>query len=328
MDEKVKTTSLIMMSLLISSVTVPAFAEVSNFNTNDSQYDAINDEIVFSGIVDDNSDLLVTIVIRDQKNKFVLLSQAIILSDYTYEKTIKINEKFSLDGRYNATAFITNMTLGKSVNFEFVYDGFPDTLVDNEPIPEVNQPSIATTNVIEDALIENTIVGEITNTVIETQSFVDSTKNPKDYVDRYYNEESYRKWFDKNYPNFTIEEAVGYVPIETIIENNNEVLVTPIANAVLMSPSVTINDELGENELSQMIFAIAGMGVLLGAVYGIRSKFDGKINVNVKKPNRIMRKLFSPIISQEPLDMIKNRLAKGEINVEEYTDIRNALKNE
>jgi len=95
-----------------------------------------------------------------------------------------------------------------------------------------------------------------------------------------------------------------------------------------MSSNIPINNVLKEYEASQMFFAIVGMGLLLGVVYGIRSKFDGKINVNLKKPNLIKKKLFSPIIGQEPLDMIKKRLAKGEINVEEYTNIRNALKNE
>lgn len=40
-------------------------------------------------------------------------------------------------------------------------------------------------------------------------SFVDESKDPQSYIDRYNNEENYKEWFDKNYPNYTIEEAVG-----------------------------------------------------------------------------------------------------------------------
>lgn len=40
--------------------------------------------------------------------------------------------------------------------------------------------------------------------------FVDETKDPQFYVDRYNNEPSYREWFDENYPEYaSIYEAVG-----------------------------------------------------------------------------------------------------------------------
>ena len=42
--------------------------------------------------------------------------------------------------------------------------------------------------------------------------FVDPTKEPTYYLNRYYNEPAYKQWFDKNYPGLTIEEAVGYDP--------------------------------------------------------------------------------------------------------------------
>ena len=40
-------------------------------------------------------------------------------------------------------------------------------------------------------------------------SFVDPNKDPHHYINRYYNEKKYKEWFDRNYPNLTIEEAVG-----------------------------------------------------------------------------------------------------------------------
>jgi len=40
-------------------------------------------------------------------------------------------------------------------------------------------------------------------------SFVDPKKNPMHYVNRYVNEPKYKEWFEKNYPNMTIYEAVG-----------------------------------------------------------------------------------------------------------------------
>ena len=40
-------------------------------------------------------------------------------------------------------------------------------------------------------------------------SFVDPDKNPHEYLKRYLNESKYKDWFNRNYPNFTIYEAVG-----------------------------------------------------------------------------------------------------------------------
>jgi len=55
----------------------------------------------------------------------------------------------------------------------------------------------------------------------EIASFVDKTKDPQSYVDRYNNEASYKEWFDENYPDYTIHEAVGKrQPIPDWIKNN------------------------------------------------------------------------------------------------------------
>jgi len=40
-------------------------------------------------------------------------------------------------------------------------------------------------------------------------SFVDPKKGPQHYIDRYNKDKKYKEWFEKNYPNMTIEEAVG-----------------------------------------------------------------------------------------------------------------------
>jgi len=45
--------------------------------------------------------------------------------------------------------------------------------------------------------------------------FVDQKKDPQHYIDRYNKEKKYKAWFDKNYPNLTIEEAVGLKPTKT-----------------------------------------------------------------------------------------------------------------
>jgi len=50
-------------------------------------------------------------------------------------------------------------------------------------------------------------------------SFVDQSKDPQHYIDRYFNESKYKKWFDKNYPQYTsIYEAVGLEQPVQVIE--------------------------------------------------------------------------------------------------------------
>ena len=39
--------------------------------------------------------------------------------------------------------------------------------------------------------------------------FVDQNRDPHTYIERYVREEDYRDWFDRNYPDYTIYEAVG-----------------------------------------------------------------------------------------------------------------------
>jgi len=40
-------------------------------------------------------------------------------------------------------------------------------------------------------------------------SFIDTTLEPQYYIDRYNNEPTYKEWFDENFPDYTIYEAVG-----------------------------------------------------------------------------------------------------------------------
>ena len=43
----------------------------------------------------------------------------------------------------------------------------------------------------------------------KTLDFVDPNKDPRSYLRRYITEQTYKDWFDRNYPDYTIYEAVG-----------------------------------------------------------------------------------------------------------------------
>ena len=79
--------------------------------------------------------------------------------------------------------------------------------------------------------VEPKIVEEVDVNVKKTLNFVDSKKDPHEYLKRYLKEPKYKDWFNRNYPNNTIYDAVGlsisdYVSVKRELfpesETNNE----------------------------------------------------------------------------------------------------------
>ena len=62
-------------------------------------------------------------------------------------------------------------------------------------------------NVVED--VGPKIIEKVNDNVKRTLNFVDSKKNPYEYIKRYLKEPKYKDWFNHNYPNHTIYDAVG-----------------------------------------------------------------------------------------------------------------------
>ena len=53
------------------------------------------------------------------------------------------------------------------------------------------------------------IIEEGKTDVKQTLDFVDKNKDPYDYLKRYLKEPKYKDWFNRNYPDHTIYDAVG-----------------------------------------------------------------------------------------------------------------------
>ena len=82
----------------------------------------------------------------------------------------------------------------------------PEPIAEPEPLKEP-EPKQTT---------EEQTTEEQTTEELGLASFVDETKDPQSYVDRYENEASYKKWFDDNYSEYSsIYQAVGLeAPLE------------------------------------------------------------------------------------------------------------------
>lgn len=288
----------------------PVFAEISSLNVNDDIF-LKNDQILFSGTVEEGSPGLVTIVIRDLNDNFVLLTQATINHDNTFEKNVIVEDRFRENGFYTANGFILNMTKGISTEFTVSLNGVP---INNDDVSKS----------MDKQETKNLPIKEPEPTQISKSNyanFVDSSKDPSHYVERYYSEPTYKSWFDKNYPNYTIEEAVGYTEmteskIQQIIQNQ----IIPEAQASSMVEPVT--SETDNSDVAQISLAIAGVGILFGAVYGVKRQVDSNSRQISINKNTIRRKIINPIIGSNPKEIIQTRLAKGEITLEEYEKLK------
>ncbi|MFQ5440133.1 MAG: SHOCT domain-containing protein [Nitrosopumilaceae archaeon] len=351
-----KTKSILFLtSLILISNILPVFAEVTEIHLDNNSYQR-GDSINVKGTVSDDSSGLVTIVLRDPADKFVLLSQTIIQSNSSFEKNISINEKFQVPGKYNATAFVLNMTAGKTQSFNFntisVNENAEsnndsllsiselDSLFEEDSLSSISEldslleDDSEITNVVLDSspIVEENKMDINSNQLTENQSqvaeFVDKTKKPEYYLERYYNEPTYKSWFDRNYPNLTIEEAIGYNPPSEMNSNvaNANVVNEIIPEAEAISVDTSASEVQNNRDLAPMGLALGGLAILLGAVYGIKRKADtNSKNIHLNK-EKIKQKIISSISHSNPLSIIKTRLAKGEISIKEYEFLKQEIE--
>jgi len=135
-------------------------------------------------------------------------------SDYTCD---------SIGKCYLYTLHISNPRLNKSVqhnsNESELEKSTPDS---NSAESEINSISCGAGTVLDEntntCVLDHSVQNEPkqTNNVPEPEPkeselapFVDPNRDPQSYIDRYNNEPEYREWFDTNYPDMTIYEAVG-----------------------------------------------------------------------------------------------------------------------
>jgi len=87
-------------------------------------------------------------------------------------------------------------------------------------------------------------------------SFVDQTKDPQHYVERYTTEPSYKEWFDSNFPDYTIYEGIGITEDEylTILSSLEESSVESMETNELEKPVVTNTlENIGEIKIETTI---------------------------------------------------------------------------
>ena len=359
--------------LLFISAIVPAFAEVATIETNVEQF-LKGEKVKFSGTVEKNSKGVVTIVIRDGEDRFITLEQAVIDPDYTFHRTVLIDDKFASYGIYEANGFILSLEKGAETTFE-ISSKIPVKEIDEFPeliIPEIdgqvfenpiksnrhisfidkskdpqhyvdryynettykdwfdrNYPGITIEEAVgyEESKISNVQI-KAPEPPLPTQNipdFIDKSKDPQHYVDRYYNETAYKEWFDRNYPDTTIEEAVGYEEQSTLDTKITQIIqpeIIPRAEASSVISNLPTNEKTYVAEIS---LAIASLGILFGAVYGVKRKVDHNSKQISLNRNILQKKFLRPLIGNDPLAILKTRLAKGQISIQEYEKLKSKI---
>ena len=309
--------------LFLGLIINPAFAEVTSLQTNDELFYK-GDQIEFSGTVETNSVGLVTIVIRDLNDEFVLLTQATINPDDTFDKKVEVDKQFTENRDYTAIGFILNMTQGATTNFDVSFDDiqiitddkinerlnseirYDDLIIIEKPAePEKPAESIITTNTLD---------------------FIDHNKDPYYYVERYYSEPTYKSWFDRNYPGQTIEEYVGYV-----VDNTQKPTVAKLVNDEIIPEAQAssivqpIQNESDNSNIAEISLSIAALGILFGAVYGVKRQVDNNSKQISLNKHAIRKRILNPILGSNPKEILQTRLAKGEITLDEYEKLKTKL---
>ena len=311
--------------LFLGFFTNSVFAEVVSLQT-DNNLIYKGDQVHFLGTVESGSTGLVTIVIRDHNDEFVVLTQAIIDHDNSFEEKMVVKEQFIEHEEYTAIAFILNMTQGSTTNFKVTSNEFliskdlktdekMNLIIQNEQVGLFNK-STESIKAIEPVL--NNI----------ESSFVDPNKDSYHYVERYYSEPIYKSWFDRNYPGQTIEKYVGYEgninkiesPVQEII--SSEIIPQVQASSLLveLDPNQVNNSDIAEISLS-----IAALGILFGAVYGIKRQVDSNSKQISLNKDMLRKRILHPFLGPDPKKIIQTRLAKGEITLDEYEKLKTKL---
>jgi hypothetical protein len=179
--------------LLFSLISFSAFGEVVEITTDKSAY-YDGDTILVSGII--STELPVTsisVVIFDpDRSTFVAVAPAMSNADGSFSVSIHVGGP--LWGSYgNYPIQATSENTSKETVVEYLESTVSST---QEPTQEpIQEPTSNATPAPELKI---------------PARFVDESKSPQSYVDRYYNEINYKEWFDANYPQYSsIYEAVG-----------------------------------------------------------------------------------------------------------------------
>jgi hypothetical protein len=188
--------------LLISSF-VPVFATVYDFTTDESLYHK-GDQLTVSGTVSYDPEIpFVTIqIFTPGKSNFADFNTIPANLDGSFSTTFNVGgPTWTSDGIY-PIKITYDGNLEKSIQYQELSEPTP-----SEPEPTPSEPE-PTPSEPEPTPSEPSI--HFPTLKLQIPNFPALDKSPQYYIDRYNNEQSYKSWFDSQFPNNSIHDVVGY----------------------------------------------------------------------------------------------------------------------
>ena len=169
-----------------------------SLSTDKSDY-SYGDSLTVTGQVDtvEEGQFIVLQIINPTQSDIVIADQFLPTSQGSFSKTYPLEgPKLNLDGTYTLKIFYGEWF---ESTFQFKTEVTSDSSSESSSNPTTSSDSTPELKLqSEEKLKKKSIL-----------DFVDPNKDPQYYIDRYYNEPNYKEWFDRNYPDYTIEETVG-----------------------------------------------------------------------------------------------------------------------
>ncbi len=297
--------------VIASSMIIPAYADVLSFKTDKTFYGKTS-TIVFSGTVEeDDYGELVTIVIDDPSGEFVLLIQAFPDVDNKFQKSVDVGKFYTAAGIYNATAFITNKTNGKIVDFDIEKQRLI-VIPPSEPKSEPEQSQ-------EDETVSNTPTDQSSGTVTNEKSIQEKIKERIEAAKKLKELQSMPSQASENQVNQTTDNA----DVENTISGDNS------NDAEDESEPLPETTTSFDPNLLYIALSIAGAGGAGAVVYSMRNKSkprDYSSYFSSSEKTEVSEKPSAQSEDDYALMILKNRLAKGEITIDEFNELKKALK--
>ena len=196
---------LIFLSLIILSSFASVHGEVDIFFTDKSIYHK-NDQLNISGNVeyDPNIPFVTVQIFTPGKSGFADFKTFPVGSDGIFSATFHVGgPTWTTDGNYPI-----KVTYDGNMEKTIEYKEFSDEVAASSPEPEIP----AASSPEPEAIIISEHVSNFITLKFKIPNFPALDKPPQYYIDRYNNEQSYKNWFDSQFPNDSIEDVVGYSP--------------------------------------------------------------------------------------------------------------------
>ena len=205
-------TLVFLLSLLPIGYTF-AFGEVRDFSTNQSLYHD-DDQLQVTGNVSYDPDVsFVTIqIFTPGKSNFADFDTVSVNSDGSFSTKFHVGgPTWSSDGIY-----LIKVTYAGSLEDSIEYKKFSETTITSNPPaedpitsnPPAEDPITSNPPADSDVILDTT--SNFITLKFKIPNFPAIDKTPQYYIDRYNDEQSYKIWFDSQFPNNSISDVVGY----------------------------------------------------------------------------------------------------------------------